>query len=142
MSSLVFVDTWAWLALALRRDQFHEAAKRRHASLRAAGRRYVTSDYILCELVTQLFRTLPANQAEQFCAVVLQSCTDGTFQLEQITSQRFANAWELRRQYVDKPRISFVDFTTMAVMKEMDVTEIFTGDAHFLQVNLDFQILD
>jgi predicted nucleic acid-binding protein len=140
MSSLVFVDTWAWLALALRKDQFHDAAKQRHAALVAAGKRYVTSDYILSELATQLFRSLPAVQAEQFFAAVLQGCDSGAYQLELVTPQRFAKAWEFRQRYADKPQISFVDLTSMAIMNEMGVVDVFTGDAHFAHVNLGFNI--
>jgi predicted nucleic acid-binding protein len=142
MSGLVFVDTWAWLALALRRDQFHDAAKRRHASLLADGRRYVTSDYVLGELATQLFRSLPAVQAEQFFTAILQGCDSGAYQLELVSPQRFAKAWEFRRRYADKPQISFVDLTSMAIMNEMGVADVFTGDAHFTHVNLGFNVLD
>ena len=41
---MIFVDTWAWLALALRRDQHHESAKRFHAEIVRSGRQYVTTD--------------------------------------------------------------------------------------------------
>lgn len=142
MSSLVFVDTWAWLALALRKDQFHNAAKRRHVALIAAGKRYVTSDYILSELATQLFRSLPAVQAEQFFTAILKGCDSGAYQLELVSPPRFAKAWEFRRRYHDKPQISFVDLTTMAIMNEMGVADVFTGDAYFSHVNLGFNILD
>ena len=105
MNQHVFVDTWAWLALALSHDQFHEAAKRRHTELFRAGRRYLTSDYVLCELATQLFRSLPSSEAERFFAVVLRNCADGVYQLERITAARFDSAWQLRQQFADKPRI-------------------------------------
>jgi predicted nucleic acid-binding protein len=62
---MVFVDTFAWLALALRRDQHHASAKQRHAELVKAGRRYVTTDYVLAELVTQLYRTLSSKRARR-----------------------------------------------------------------------------
>lgn len=142
MSNLVFVDTWAWLALAMRKDQFHEAAKRRHAALMANGRTYLTSDYVLSELATQLYRSLPAAEAERFFSVVLKCCDDNVYRLEQITPDRFCAAWVLRQQFADKPRISFVDLVSMALMKEMGVTDVFTGDAHFAHVNLGFTILD
>lgn len=71
MSNHVFVDTWAWLALALRRDQHHSAAKRRHAELLKDRRQYVTSDYVLSELATQLYRSTAAHEAEAFFAAVL-----------------------------------------------------------------------
>lgn len=71
MNAMVLVDTWAWLALAMRRDQHHDAAKRQHAALVQEGRRYVTTDYVLAELITQLFRSLPVQQAETFVAAAM-----------------------------------------------------------------------
>lgn len=142
MTPLVFVDTWAWLALAFRRDQFHAAAKRRHADLLSSGRRYVTTDYVLAELVTQLYRLMPATQAEQYFAAVISGCESHDYQLEHISPSRFAEAWRLRRQYADKPSISFVDLTSIAVMKELAITDVFSGDDHFSQVNLGFRLLD
>lgn len=57
MNAMVFVDTWAWIALALKRDQHHDAAKTQHAEFVGAGRRYVTTDLVLVEVVTQLYRS-------------------------------------------------------------------------------------
>jgi uncharacterized protein len=44
-------------------------------------------------------------------------------------------------KYHDKPSISFVDFISMVVMQEIGVKKIFTGDNHFAQVNLGFELL-
>jgi predicted nucleic acid-binding protein len=141
MSSFVFVDTWAWLALALHRDQHHAEAKRIHHSLVAAGRQYLTTDYVLAELATQLYRCTNASQAEAFVAAVMQAVDTGTYRLERVTAGRFAEAWRLRQVYADKPNISFVDLTSFAVMSELGLTDVFTGDSHFTQVNLGFQLL-
>jgi predicted nucleic acid-binding protein len=141
MSPLVFVDTWAWLALALRRDQHHAEAKRIHESLTAAGRQYLTTDYVLAELATQLYRAVHAAHAERFFGAVLKTISSGTYRLETITPARFAEAWRLRQLYADKPNISFVDLTSFAVMKELGVMDAFTGDAHFAHVNLGFTVL-
>ncbi len=141
MTSLVFVDTWAWLALALRRDQHHADANRIHQSIVAAGRQYVTTDYVLAELATQLFRSIHAAQADAFFGALLSAIDTDAYRLERITASRFTEAWRLRRVYADKPDISFVDLTSFAVMSELGVTDVFTGDAHFAQVNLGFQLL-
>jgi predicted nucleic acid-binding protein len=138
---MVFVDTWAWLALALRRDQHHAAAKRQHAQLVAAGRLYVTTDYVLAELITQLYRVLSADEAARFITAVLAAIDAGKYRLERISPERFASAWQLRQQYTDKPPISFTDFTSFVVMRELEISEAFTGDAHFEQVNLGFRLL-
>jgi hypothetical protein len=36
---MIFVDTWAWLALAVKRDQFHAIAKAQHQKFRKAKQR-------------------------------------------------------------------------------------------------------
>ena len=37
--------------------------------------------------------------------------------------------------------MNFVDFTSMVVMQDLGIVEVFTGDAHFLHVGLGFQLL-
>ncbi len=48
---MIFVDTWAWVALALKLDQHHSKAKRAHKQLLRAKRQYVTTDYVLSEVI-------------------------------------------------------------------------------------------
>lgn len=138
---MIFVDTWAWLALALRRDQHHESAKRFHAEVVQSGRQYVTTDYVLTELVTQLYRSLDAKRAESFMTAVLAAIDSGRYRRELITPERFVKAWRLRTQYSDKPAISFVDLTSFVVMQDLGIVDVFTGDAHFSQVNLGFRLV-
>jgi len=64
----------------------------------------------------------------------------GDYQLIHVSPNQFRDAWQLRQKYEDKPDISFVDFTSMVVMQDLDISEVFTGDAHFRQVNLGFQL--
>ena len=139
---MVFVDTWAWLALAIRNDQFHQAAVEQHQRLVASGRQYVTSDYVLTELITQLYRSLPSQHAEQYVQAIIDAGDTGRYQIEPIDHSRFRAAWDLRRQYSDKQRISFVDLSSFVVMQELGISEVFTGDRHFEQVNLGFRILN
>jgi len=93
---MVFVDTWAWIALAVSGGQHHAAAKRQQAEFVAAGRLYVTTDYVLGELITQLYRITDATRAESFIGVVLAAIESGAYRLEHITPQRFWYAWDLR----------------------------------------------
>ena len=44
---MIFVDTWAWVALACKRDEHHHWAKLERRRLRAAGQRFVTTDFVL-----------------------------------------------------------------------------------------------
>jgi predicted nucleic acid-binding protein len=137
---MIFVDTWAWIALALKRDQNHRRVKALNKSFRRARRRYVTTDFVLSELIAHLYRTLTPAQAQGFINSLFAALDAGTYQLVHVSPQQFRRAWQMRQQYHDKPDISFVDFTSMVVMQDLRVADIFTGDAHFQKVNLGFRL--
>ncbi len=42
---------------------------------------------------------------------IQSSAALGQLQVERVTSDRFFTAWELRKQFQDKPTISFTDLT-------------------------------
>lgn len=90
----VFVDTWGWLALGHAKDPWHNEV--------------YTSDYILDELITLLFRR-----------------------------EHFSEAWKLREKLDDKPKISFTDLTSAVVMKSNNIQTVLTDDDHFLQIGYD-----
>ena len=126
---MIFVDTWAWLALAYRKDPYHEAAARQHGELRARRQHYVTTDYVLSELITSLFGVVHFDADHRFVESLLESVKLGRHQLVFVTPEQFHRAWDLRQRYQDKPDISFVDLTSMVVMQDLGISEIFTGDA-------------
>jgi predicted nucleic acid-binding protein len=138
---MILVDTWAWVALADRRDQHHRKAKAAHAKLVQAGRRYVTTDYILGETITYLFPAIGAVQAQAFVDVVLAAADSGQHLMVHVSPTQFRAAWDMRKKFRDKPDISFVDFTSMVVMRDLKITDVFTGDRHFRRVNLGFQLV-
>ncbi|MBI1917141.1 MAG: type II toxin-antitoxin system VapC family toxin [Planctomycetes bacterium] len=119
---MIFVDTWAWVALALKRDQHHLRAKAQHKKLRRAGRRYVTTNFVLSEVIAHLYTTLTADQARTFVDNILTSADAGTYQLVHVSPDQFRRAWQLRQKYHDKPDISFVDFTSMVVMQDLGLS--------------------
>jgi predicted nucleic acid-binding protein len=51
-----FVDTWGWLALGHRRDSHHGVVTELFRSLRSQQTPLDTSDYVLDELITLLYR--------------------------------------------------------------------------------------
>ena len=137
---LIFVDTWAWLALANKKDKYHEIAKRGYKEIREKGYLIVTTDYILDEVITALFRNVPFNQAVKFIESLLKAIKFKQITLERVDEDRFNFAWELRKKYQDKPDISFTDLTSFVIMQELGITKVFTGDEHFEKVNLGFEI--
>lgn len=138
---MIFVDTWAWIALAVDRDQYHALARQHHRRLRQTRRRYVTTDLVFSELVTHLYRNQAPGEAQAFANSLLDAADAGTCQWVHVSPQQFRRAWEMRQKYHDKPRISFVDFTSFVVMQDLGISDVFTGDTHFQQVGLGFRLV-
>ncbi len=137
---MIFVDTWAWVALADQSDQYHQAAKDQNQKLLKTRRRRLTSDWVLGEVINYLYSAAPAVEAQEYITGILNAADAGTVQLVHVSPSQFHRAWGMRQKYHDKPDISFVDFTSMVVMQDLGIAEIFSGDAHFEHVGLGFQL--
>jgi len=139
--SYVFVDTWAWLALSNRKDMHHELAVKGYKEIKEKRYGIVTSDYVLDEVITALFRNVIFSSAVQFVGSLFAAIKINQIELEMITEARFKSAWSLRKKYQDKPDISFTDLTSFVIMQELVINKVFIGDVHFEKVNLGFEIL-
>jgi uncharacterized protein len=133
----LFVDTWGWVAVADRRDAGHEVATKIFRQARLSGGA-LTSTFILDETFTHLFKRRPLEEAWLFATTVLLS---PFIDIQEVTESRFSRSINLRKQFSDKPNISFTDLTTMAIMVELGVTDILTADRHFTHVGLGFRAL-
>jgi len=135
----VFTDTWGWFALGHRRAAGHQQVVQFYRHLRSANRNIVTSDYVLDEVITLIFRRESFAEAKKFDEGIFAAADQRQLTIERITSQRFASAWILRLRYQDKPLISFTDLTSMVVMHKLGIDEILTEDEHFTQVGMGFR---
>ena len=133
----LFIDTWGWVAVADRGDTGHEAAAEIFRQARRSGGA-VTSNFILDETFTHLFKHRPFEEAWNFATTVVQS---PFIDIQEVTGARFSRAMEFRKQFSDKPKISFTDLSTMAIMGELGITDILTADRHFTHVGLGFRAL-
>lgn len=136
-----FIDTWAWLVLASDGDPAFNAVSTLRASAAGRAGAWVTTDYVLDETLTRLFAAAPFVKARRFAEAIFQASDSGLIELVQVTPERFQAAWELRLRYRDKPRISFTDLTSFVVMKEMRLTSVISGNAHFENAGLGFRLL-
>jgi predicted nucleic acid-binding protein len=133
----LFVDTWGWVAVADRSDPGHEAATEIFRQARRSGGT-ITSNFILDETFTHLFKRRPFEEAWHFTTTVVQS---PFIDIQEVTEARFSRTIELRKQFSDKPRISFTDLSTMAIMVELGITDILTTDRRFTHIGLGFRAL-
>ena len=139
MADAVLIDTWGWLALGHRRDSRHQEIKALYQQLREEGARLYTTDYVLDEVMTLIFRREPFVEAVGFMKGIFQASQEGRLVIERVTSERFTAAWELRKRFHDKPKISFTDLTSMVIMQDRDIKQVLTDDDHFTYVGMDLQ---
>lgn len=78
---MIFIDTWAWIGMADDTDQYHEAVIKQHRKLLKKNRRYVTSDYVVGEVIDYLYDATPEPQARAFIRGLLAKVDAGFLQL-------------------------------------------------------------
>jgi len=124
----VFVDTGAWIALALVRDPMHERAKEQWESLRGTGARLHTSIPVVIETFTFLERNANRDVALAWKATldVLRSLKIVVCQQRDLDSSWI---WFQRR---DLHKLSAVDATSFAIMKRLRIGRAFAFDHHFV----------
>lgn len=136
MKRRLFIDTWGWLVLADRRDPAHKKVRHFYTTFSRRKGLCVTSDYVLDEVITLLFRRAPFLPAKLFTEAILAGVEAGSLDLQRVTADRFQRAWAFRIRYADKRLISFTDFTSLAIMTEVGITDVLTEDRHFELVGL------
>ena len=135
----LFIDTWGWLTLRDRQEARHQEVKNLYSQFRSHKGIIYTSDYVLDETITLLFRRLPFKTAKGSLATIDKAIKEGYLQVEWVIPERFERAKGLRLKYQDKHKISFTDLTSMVIMKELGFKKIMTGDEHFEHVGMAFQ---
>ncbi len=132
----IFLDTWGWVALGDRKESRHRQVVECYERGKKLAGGVWTSNFVLDETLTLIFRRTPFVEAFSFSRSLLQA---PFIRIEPVTEARFRKAFELRERFSDKPRISFTDLTSMAIMSELRITDIVTADTHFTQVGLGFR---
>jgi len=135
------IDTWGWYALGNVRERQHNEIKTFYEESRKTGAVIYTTDYILDEMITLLYRRISAFTARSFTHRVMDAVDRGYLRLEEITATRFRHAWGLRQRFHDKPMISFTDLTSFVVMQDLRLTHVLTDDANFTQIAMGFHVL-
>ncbi len=136
----VLVDTWGWLALADDREPKHRDVRALIQNAWRQTQAVLTTDYILDETFTLVFRRLPFARARRFVTTIETAEKQGSLQVEGIGSDRFARAKKLHLRFRDKPLISFTDLTSMVVMQELRLKRVITADDHFRHVGFGFEL--
>lgn len=137
----VFFDTWGWVAIAHKNDAHHAKVFSFYKTFLLNKGIPVTTDYVLSETITLLRAKTDSKGVAIFIDIILAAIKKGRIVLERINEKRWEKAWELSNKYNDKPYISFFDFSSFVVMKEIGISVVLTADRHFEEAGLGFKKL-
>ena len=140
-STALFVDTWGWLTLRDRRELRHAEAKQVFNRFLASKAGIVTTDFVLDETFTLLFRRLSFNEAKSSMEALSASIAEGQVVSVPISPAQFRAAQGLRLKFKDKPDFSFTDLCSVVVMRELGIQKILTEDEHFEHVGFGFELV-
>lgn len=121
----VFVDSGAWIALALSRDPFHTEARDHWELLQTSGARLYTSVPVIIETFTFIDRN-----ARRDVALAWRESIDGMVRVLPCEPRDLSESWEYFRRR-DFHKLSAVDATSFLIMKRARIRVAFTFDRHF-----------
>lgn len=124
---VVFVDSGAWIALALSRDPLHGQAREQWDTLHGAGAKLHTSIPVVLETFTFLDRNANRDVALAWKDSVYKP---GTVKILSCELRDLEQSWEYFRRR-DLHKLSAVDATSFAIMKRVRIRLAFAFDHHF-----------
>ena len=124
---MIFIDTGAFLARYIERDQHHSTAQLAWAELGGSRQKAFTSNFVLDETLTLLARRVSYTFAADRATFIWAS--DALTILRPEESDELA-ALDLFRKYADQ-KVSFTDCISFALMKRHRLRRVFTFDRHF-----------
>jgi predicted nucleic acid-binding protein len=123
----VFVDTGAWIALALTRDPLHGRARATWNDLREAGARLTTSSAVVLETFTFLDRHATRQVAlawKDSLRVVKR------LRILPVSARELERAWAYFERR-DLHKLSAVDAVSFVLMSDRKIRAAFAFDVHF-----------
>lgn len=125
-----FVDSGAWIALALSRDPLHAQAREQWSALREAGAKVHTSVPVVIETFTFLERNANRDVALAWKESIYKP---GTVTILACELRDLQQSWEYFRRK-DLHKLSAVDATSFAIMRRARIRLAFAFDHHFAVV--------
>jgi predicted nucleic acid-binding protein len=126
----VFVDSGAWIALALLRDPLHARAREQWDLLHRAGAKLHTSVPVVIETFTFLDRNANRDVALTWREAIYRPQTVKILPCE---LRDLEESWKYFRR-ADLHKLSAVDATSFAIMRRSRMRLAYTFDHHFAVV--------
>lgn len=126
----VFVDTGAWIGVAVARDQAHDAAAKYARRLAEGNLPLLTTNYVLAEAYTRIRYDEGHPKALAFDGLIREMIRRRQLAVSWITPSVHNEALELFRRYADH-EFSVVDCASFVVGRRKGIREVFGFDHHF-----------
>lgn len=123
----VFVDSGAWIALALLQDALHARTREQWERLQGAGARLHTSVPVIIETFTFLDRNANRDVALAWKDSIYK--TDG-IKIVPCDLRDLEQSWKYFRR-ADLHKLTAVDATSFAIMSRMRIRLAYAFDYHF-----------
>jgi predicted nucleic acid-binding protein len=124
---VIFIDTGAFLARYLKRDQHHGAASTVWKNVAAAGTPCFTSNLVLSESLTLLARRADYHFAAERARHIYSS---RYLHILRSDADDEASAIQLFEKFSDQ-KVSFCDCVSFALMRRFAISDVFAFDLHF-----------
>ena len=125
----VFADTAAFVALLIRRDEFHQSANEIMAELSEKDTKLFITEMVLVEIAN----ALSALEIRAKAVILIDELrTLPNVEIIWSNVELFEKAWSLYRERPDK-EWSLTDCASFVVMRERGINLAFTSDKHFEQ---------
>jgi predicted nucleic acid-binding protein len=122
----VFIDTSAFCALTIPKDQYNSAAKDLYKTTLKDNIAIYTSDYVLDEV----YMLLKTRGSHTTSIKFMDGITKSNVVILRVTEDTERAAKIIFRRFDDK-RLSFTDCTSFALINQFEIEAVFSFDEHF-----------
>lgn len=135
----VFIDTGAFIAFFIKQEKFHDDVVGRYNLYRKTKANFITSDYILDELLTWFSAKQSKSILEKLILSLQKMREENEIKVLSVDKSIFRKAEEILLKFSDH-KISFTDATSYVLYKDFALDEVFTLDDDFkrMRVNTSF----
>jgi predicted nucleic acid-binding protein len=132
---VIFIDTGAFLARYIERDQHHVAATDHWRKLQNDRRQCITSSFVLDETITLLARRSTYEFAAERARKLYESTSLSILRPDKNIELA---AVELFQKYTDQS-VSFTDCISFVLMEKQNIKCVFSFDRHFTIAGFDVE---
>ena len=131
MTEVIFVDTFAWVAVINKSDNYHKICLKTLKLFLREKVKFITTNYVIIETINALSKIEFRKSVIGFINKLEKS---PSVEIIKITDEIYNNAWILYQKRTDKDW-GITDCTSFEVMRILNIKKAFTFDRHFEQAS-------